>query len=150
MYRLFFIRCHGCDKRTHIPQPTLGGADSNPMAITMAGKRAAFVCSFCGLVSQYSDEEIHDDLFPIPDPFRSGVNSLQCIEPECDGKNCGAPKRIHVVLEAAKATDIPSFGQRMRDWKADQVEGRVPTCDAGHALSWKRGLYRQFPCESPF
>lgn len=144
MNTLYFLECHSPKRhRIDIPAPTLTESIGNQPATTTDEKGAAFVCNQCGSVSSYSNLEIHSEVSPEPDPFRLHAYILFCIEPECDGRNCVAPRRIHEVWHNAKRT-YPSVTST---WKNDGTA----KCSAGHLLLWNReGGYSYRRCESPF
>ena len=145
METFYFIECHAARHRIYIPRPTLVMRGPNPWAIVRIGKRAVFLCTDCGCVSSYSDEEIHRATAPVTDPFRRGTFVLHCLEPECDGKNCIAPRRIHVVWDTSNGFAPSASTAQLVDWKNDGTA----CCDLLHLLSWA-GIHTLAPCKSPF
>jgi hypothetical protein len=116
------------------------------MGIARAGRRGVFVCNQCGLVSSYSDAEIQALSSLGPDPFHTQSCNLYCLDVECDGKNCQAPKLIHRDVDETSGIDHTVESKQLRDWRLDETA----KCLGGHALRFGSEMYEMRPCFSPF
>lgn len=112
----------------------------------MEDRTAVFVCPYCGLVSEYSRRDTLEQMMvDKPSLFQSGECILVSIEVECDGKNCEAPKTVHVVRDGGKGTW--KFAVVPKDWKFSDTA----KCGAGHQLRFDksrpipRGYRTEFP-----
>jgi hypothetical protein len=146
MYQFYALQCHGCKERIAVPLPILPIEDSNRQEIATVARHGVFVCTRCGLVSAYSNTEVHPYQSETEDPYHGQGYSLFCISPECDGQNCGAPRKIHVVVDLMQGIGRTSDALYPKDWKNDGTA----TCEKGHQLKWERGLYHLSPSDSPF
>jgi hypothetical protein len=139
----YFLECHRLKHRIDIPAPTVRDSTRNPLGTSLDEKSAVFVCNQCGCVSSYTNEELHSEVVPEPDPFQLRAYTLCSIEPECDGLDCIAPKRIHEVWHSAKLEGSTNPSRWNNDGSA--------RCSDVHLLAWNpQHGYRYYVCQSPF
>jgi len=144
-YHQRFLRCRNACA-IPLPHPTLEEIESSLRPTAKEDRTAIFVCPYCGLVSEYSGQDIHElQMVNTPSLFQAGECVLVSIEVECDGKNCAAPKTIHAIQGAGAGTWKPMVAPR--DW----IFSETALCGAGHKLRFDESapIHRAYLANSP-
>jgi hypothetical protein len=118
----------GCSAPIPVPSPIHTGIIADLEGLPKGERKAAFLCSACGLVTLYSDASLENQVLGKPDPYLQNSLALVYIEAECADNSCESRTPINAVWDVAGgkiATTVP-----MNEWRFDEAV----KCECGHQV----------------